>query len=933
MFDHRLEKIAGLNQGYWAERILHQVAYANELSKLAGGAHDRLVSAAVEALVQNQEKDFTVTRQAAEGVESMLAPLSAQAKDYSMLFVAHAHIDMNWMWRFDETVAITLDTFRTMLDLMAEYPRFTFSQSQASVYRLVERYDPAMLEAIRQRVHEGRWEVTASTWVEADKNMPSGESMARHLLYTRRYLQGLFNLADGAFGMDFEPDTFGHSRNVPEILADGGVRYYYHCRGDNRSLLYRWQAPSGRSILVYREPLWYLGYVDPGLSLYAPAFCSQHGLKTMMKVYGVGDHGGGPTRRDLERVIDMDSWPVFPRFRFGTFSEFFGEVEGVASSLPVETEELNFVFTGCYSSQSRIKKGNRLGEAALYEAESFSALAAASGGAYPAESFSNAWKNVLFNQFHDIITGSGTIDTREYALGLYQETMAAAGSQRVLGMRRLAGLEAETQASPPDPVGLAAEADISAGAGVGFGVASFRTTQVSRGQGLRRVFHVFNASLWQRQGLAEITLWDWDGSIERMSWRDVEGKELPHQCLDRDWQNYWGHRYLRLLVPVSVPASGFTSLVLDESQRILEAKSFPRDPRVETPLALEFENEFLFARFDPLSCGLISLLDKASGESLVTPERPAGFRYILEDDRAGMTAWIVGRYQRIEDLVENVRVLRFETGDLRQELVYEVAYNDARLTVTVSLDSGSPQLSYAAHCEWLEVGRKGQGVPQLNFYLPLAFSCQSYLCDIPFGVVERRPQPLDVPALSFMAARRADQPAGKATLMLVSAGSYGLRGVDDSLALTLLRSSYDPDPFPELGEHELRFAVRIADSAAAGSALVREAFDIEHPLSVLSSSGKVQQASLLRLQGASLAASAVKLPEDDLSGKALLVRLYEVDGQDVAAVLQFSQPVKSALLVDVHEKPVPGAAAPGISGQQVSFTAPANRVCSLKVTF
>ena len=126
MFDHRLEKIAGQNQGYWAERILNQLAYANELSKLAGGAHDALVSSAVEALLKSQEKESTVTRQGAGAVESLLSPLSRQAKEYSMLFVAHAHIDMNWMWRYDETVAITLDTFRTMLDLMREYPGFTF---------------------------------------------------------------------------------------------------------------------------------------------------------------------------------------------------------------------------------------------------------------------------------------------------------------------------------------------------------------------------------------------------------------------------------------------------------------------------------------------------------------------------------------------------------------------------------------------------------------------------------------------------------------------------------------------------------------------------------------------------------------------------------------------------------------------------------------
>lgn len=96
---------------------------------------------------------------------------------------------MNWMWGFQETAAVTVDTFRTVLDLMREYPDFTYAQSQASTYQIIEEYAPEMLEEIRQRIHEGRWEVTATTWVEPDKNMPNGESLARHILYTKRVSQ------------------------------------------------------------------------------------------------------------------------------------------------------------------------------------------------------------------------------------------------------------------------------------------------------------------------------------------------------------------------------------------------------------------------------------------------------------------------------------------------------------------------------------------------------------------------------------------------------------------------------------------------------------------------------------------------------------------------------------------------------------------------
>jgi alpha-mannosidase len=131
---------------------------------------------------------------------------------------------MNWMWSWQETVAATLATFRTMLTLMEEYPGFTFSQSQASVYHLVEKYDPEMMEEIKKRIKEGRWEVTASAWVETDKNMPCTESLLRHIRYTRDYLETTWGVDPASLNIDFSPDTFGHSAHIPEIDGYGGVQ-------------------------------------------------------------------------------------------------------------------------------------------------------------------------------------------------------------------------------------------------------------------------------------------------------------------------------------------------------------------------------------------------------------------------------------------------------------------------------------------------------------------------------------------------------------------------------------------------------------------------------------------------------------------------------------------------------------------------------------
>ena len=231
----------------------------------------------------------------AKQVEKQLSILSPEAKKYRVICTAHAHIDMNWMWGFQETVAVTIDTFRTMLQLMKEYPEFTFSQSQASTYKIIEQYYPEMLPEIKQRIKEGRWEVTASTLaVECDKNMPNGESLSRQILYTKKYLSELLEISEDSMELDFEPDTFGHSINMPEILQNGRVKYLYHCRGYEGHHVYRWRSPSGASdFIAYREPYWYNANIEYDMLLNVPEFCQKHQIDMMLKVYGVGHHGGG----------------------------------------------------------------------------------------------------------------------------------------------------------------------------------------------------------------------------------------------------------------------------------------------------------------------------------------------------------------------------------------------------------------------------------------------------------------------------------------------------------------------------------------------------------------------------------------------------------------------------------------------------------------
>jgi len=799
-----------LHPGGWGARCVLELEYATNLSGVLEGRWDSLVADAVDAAWAAWRRDGAITRQATEAVEAMLAPLAPAAKRYTLCCIGHAHIDMNWMWGYDETVAVTLDTLRTMLDLMREYPDYTFAQSQASVYRIVERHAPEMLPEIRQRIREGRWEVTAATWVEADRNMPSQESVARQLLYTKQYLADLLGIDPASLDLDFEPDTFGHSAHIPELLVDGGVRYYYHCRGAARHELYNWQSPSGSELLVYREPSWYNWSIDGRCALAAPAFCHRHGMTTMLRVYGVGDHGGGPTRRDLERIREMDAWPIFPNYRFGTYHDFYRQAEALRSGFPLVTGELNAVFDGCYTTQTRQKKGNRRSEAMLMEAEAAAALAhVVLERPYERAALRDAWEKMMFNQFHDILPGSGTIETREYAMGMYQEVFAAAGTVRTGSLRALCQAMDTRLPAAPEADGTDGAGDLGAvdsgcdggrseGAGVGFGIASGSVSQAGRHAGLRRAFVLHNPLPFDREETVAMTVWDWDGPAERMRWTDARGCTLPHQVVKQGTHHYWGHRHADVLLRARVPAMGCATVVLDADKPERFGVEL-RDPRVDAPFCGVMENRFLRVEVDGRNGTIRSLRDLRTGKEHVGASGELGlFRLVEEHTNRGMSAWWIGGYGDITVLSQGVRVLESKVGPdlLRQQVTWEKRFgNRSCLTVTLSLDCDEPLVRIETKVRWQEIGIPDVCHPQLQFLLPMAAADTEagFVYDVPMGTVTRKPADMDLPAQSFGCV------AGRDGLMLLAEAKHGFRGCGEGLSLTLIRSSVEPDPWPEIG--------------------------------------------------------------------------------------------------------------------------------------
>lgn len=889
-----LKKAAG--NGYYARRILAQLAYLQNVLEAEDGAVPAEVTAAMQTLLQQVQEEGAATKAAVLACEAALAGFSARAKSYKLICAAHAHIDMNWQWGTDETVGIVIDTFQTMLNLMEEYPEFTFSQSQAATYEIIERFCPVMLPDIRRHVKEGRWEVTASTWVEEDQNMSSTESILRHLLYTKQYLSQLLDIDPDSLNLDFEPDTFGHSAHIPALLQMGGVKYFYYCRGYDCKRAFRWQAPSGQEVLALCEPGWYHGAIEYEMTEFMPQWCKGNGLKTALKVYGVGDHGGGPTRRDIERIMDMSAWPLMPTITFGSIREFFRELEQHKQQLPVVNQELNFIFPGCYTSQSRIKQANRHGEDHLYDAEALSAMSMLAGGscANP-KGFSEAWQRVLFNQFHDILPGSCVREAREAALGTSQEAGAYAIGNANRAIRDL-GQRIDTSL-----FGIQVDPDSTAeGGGVGcntvkasrmerdYSATEFGFSVTSRGGGKLRAYTIFNPTQYDRRETVELTLWDWPLPLNETTVRDSCQNEVSFSSL-QPRQEYWRHLYDKIALTADVPAFGYANYYVMEAETPRYEKPWdePRElPRGDSGFVLE--NAHLRAVLSQTELKLISLIDKATGQQMLAGG--AGFRLVQETED-WMSSWVVGDYAKITDLNEDCAVHVTQTnleGEL-QWVRYEITFGASLLKVRVSLTRESKILRLSLETDFQELGGSGQ-VPQLQLYVPYAYAPKAIRCDVPGGFLDRPELAHDIPVIRYL----CPVPETGSALVFTSDCKYGYRAWENAVIVDLLRASTIPDRYPEQGVHQIELGLAVSQNHGC-DALSQIGTEFAHPLYPYSNSLHTgllpQRASLLQVHGAEvLALKPGEVPQS--------VIMHLSNPTDVPAAAKLSRSARSTDILE-----------------------------------
>ena len=506
---------------------------------------------------------------------------------------------------------------------------------------------------------------------------------------------------------------------------------------------------------------------------------------------------------------------------------------------------------------------------------------------YRADKFQEGWRNVLFNQFHDILPGSGVTDTREYAMGLYQQAYAVANSARRAAMNAIAA-RIDTSSIPARPF----ENDISMGAGVGYHVeTTMDPAPVEFGHGKTRVFHLFNSCAFDRDEVVELTVWDMKADEAHLTVCDAQGHPLPCQVVEKGHNAFWGHDFTRVFVKASVPAMGYATCVIQPKEDIDEPIRFISYETTEHDEGWVIENDLLTAECDPAAHdGAIILTEKATGEMHVID----GFHFVIEDGARGMTAWVTGDPVS-DERVSRVRMRRTVRGPLYNELEATARVGQAsEIVYTIGLREGAARLDINARVRWLEPGDQEKAlIPQLKFRVMAdRIDADSYLYDIPGGVLTRAASAQELPGLRFIADGR---------LALMSDCKYGYRGETGWLGATLIRSSYNPDEYPELGVHTFALSVGLADSSAPES-LIRMAQAFQSHITSVTNTSHVGtlplDKSFARLESGSVELYGVKRAED---GDGLILRGMELtgDGKDVVVALEGAQ---AAYLCDTHER-------------------------------
>jgi alpha-mannosidase len=879
---------------------------------------DSQLSAAVKtidfgALDRGDQAGFDNSLAQADG---KMAPLADWMHQFTIQAVGNSHIDLAWLWPWTEAVGVVRDTFRTVLELMDEFPGLTYAQSTAQDFLWLEEKYPEEFKAIQQRVKDGRWEMVGGMWCEPDLNMPSGESIVRQLLTGKRYFQQKFGV-DVRIG--WNPDSFGYSWQLAQIYKRSGVDYFVTQKidwNDTTPFPYRlfwWESPDGSRVLTF-FPNGYSNGIDP---VQCAKFAAQDtklssGYKKLMMLYGVGDHGGGPTRAMLDSAVRWQKSPqaAFPKFEFSTSQEYFSGVEQNLSALhlPVWKDELYLQYhRGTYTTQAESKKRVRASERLMGDTEKFASMAMLHGQEYPQRNFEDCWRRLCFDQFHDLMAGSGLhvnyVDEAEN-LEFLRDAM-----QPVL--RHSLELQAE-------------RAD-------------------TRGPG--RPVVVFNPLSWERTDVAEVEV-QFPGPVAEIEVVDPAGKVLPSAVVSHDAStNTVKVRFLAR----GVPSIGY---------KVFHVVSTPHSRQAATTLrasGLAMENEYLRLECDPYTGCVTHLVDKKTGRNILRAEGKGNLLEAFVDKPRNWDAWDINLHyeQHKTELLTADEVKLVENTPVRAVIRVKKSYQGSSFVQDICMYPEVARADVHMYADWHEKH------VMLKVAFPLDIRPLDATYEIPYGTIVRAaiPHVPGKPPVPFteakgvqtmhpeydpLAAQEAEfevcaQQWGDLSedgrgFSLLSRDKFGYDTVEPgTIRLTLLRAPTYPDPHADQGPHDFTYGMFPHAGGWREGGTMHRAHEMNYHLHTVAAEAhegpNPSIHSFASIEPANVMLSAIKKAEDDDS---LIFRFVEFEGHPTRVRITLPEPATRAVetnLMEREEQPV----SLGAGGQEFTVSIGAYEIKSVKV--
>ncbi|MEG8946201.1 alpha-mannosidase [Rosettibacter firmus] len=777
-----------------------------------------------------------------------LEPVKKFVKNFTLQFASNAHIDAAWLWRKKETEEVCKRTFSAVMNMFNARPDFTYTQSQAAFYNWMKKDYPDLFDQIKNYVKKGRWEISGGMWVEPDCNLPSGDSWIRQILYGQKFFQDNFGIKAR---IGWNPDSFGYNWNLPQFMLLGGLDAFITQKigwNDTNVFPYRlfwWQAPDGSKILTY-FPFDYVNTIDNPFQLvdWLRQFEANTGFTKLLVLFGVGDHGGGPSLEMMARIDELKNLFVFPNIEFNTAQNYIDWLrKHDLSKLPIWNDELYLEYhRGTATTQSNIKMWNRKSEVLLTNAEKFSSISQLLTKKDYHPLIKEAWKNVLFNQFHDILPGSGIREIYIDAENDYKESYKLGNFVLKNSLKDIAK--------------------------------KINTSIVTEGKALI----VFNPLSWERTDIVKFQLNE--GDFNGYEIFDLNGNKIPSQTIQKDLLT----REI-LFIAQNIPALGYRTFVLKQS----DLNKNKDEVKIEKDI-YKIENELFHIKLNPETGWIKSIYDKRFNKELLADE--GNKLQILEDKPSAWDAWNIGltgieypsKFRKAE-LVENGpvrKVLRCYRDYLKPGVVKEFPTEDfpnSFFVQDIILYDGMDRIDFKTSIEWWE----NKTMLKVSFPFNVYDTLATY--EIPFGFIKRSTTlkaQWDKGKWEVNAQKWADLSDDNFGISLLNRSKYGYDTKGNIMRLSLLRSPQWPDPTADRGNHSFEYSLYPHEKRVEQSETVFKGYEFNYPLLCIAEdlhSGDLPEThSFIQINPENAILTSMKQSEEDAN--AFLITIYESTGKD-----------------------------------------------------